>query len=69
MLIDPDGRLEVELRGNSIEAVERVVHSFNEMYGTRVDAVTLDVFLWNYRREHVEELDREPYHRVISVFY
>lgn len=69
VLLDPDSRFENELRGNSIEAVERIVHSLNLLYSSRVNAVTVDVFLWNYRREHAELVEKEPYHRVISVYY
>ncbi|KAI5698471.1 hypothetical protein M8J76_004090 [Diaphorina citri] len=71
---DPDSTFESELRGNSIEAVERIVATMRQLNGATeqsksINAVSVDVFLWNYRREHVEEIDREPYHRVISVYY
>uniref|UniRef100_A0A8D9AC98 Queuosine 5'-phosphate N-glycosylase/hydrolase n=1 Tax=Cacopsylla melanoneura TaxID=428564 RepID=A0A8D9AC98_9HEMI len=128
---DPDSRFEVELRGNSIEAVERIVNTMNQLIDEektkpnrelqsktkcnnssidcpesktkntscdrkesssssintssteintssseiksstedRINAITVDVFLWNYRRDHVEQIDREPYHRVVSVCY
>uniref|UniRef100_A0A8D8M5X5 Queuosine 5'-phosphate N-glycosylase/hydrolase n=1 Tax=Cacopsylla melanoneura TaxID=428564 RepID=A0A8D8M5X5_9HEMI len=126
---DPDSRFEVELRGNSIEAVERIVNTMNQLIEStkpnrelqsktkcnnssidcpesktkntscdrkecfsssintssteintssseiksstedRINAITVDVFLWNYRRDHVEQIDREPYHRVVSVCY
>ncbi|XP_031786919.1 queuosine salvage protein isoform X1 [Nasonia vitripennis] len=69
---------ETEIRGCSIEAVERVVEQVRKL--VRADAslnlkeadcnsILVDHFLWDYRRKHVEELEHIPFHKVRTIFY
>ena len=61
---------EVEIRGCSIEAVERIVEIVNKYLNkNKVNAIQMDNFLWGFRREKAEEMKAYPYHRVRSIFY
>ena len=62
---------EVEIRGCSIEAVERIVEIVNKNLNNdkKVNAIQIDNFLWGFRREKAEEMKAFPYHRVRSIFY
>jgi hypothetical protein len=62
---------EVEIRGCSIEAVERIVEIVNKNLDNdrKVNAIQMDNFLWGFRREKAEEMKAFPYHRVRSIFY
>ena len=62
---------EVEIRGCSIEAVERIVEIVNKNLDNdrKVNAIQMDNFLWGFRREKAEEMKAYPYHRVRSIFY
>ena len=59
---------EVEIRGCSIEAVERIGKRVKEL-GVNMNAIQIDNFLWGFRREKVEEMKAFPFHRVRSVYY
>ena len=69
--------MEVEIRGCSIAAVERVVAAARQMAGqagkpvpvSYLNSIVADNFLWGYRREHVKEMDDVPYHKVRCVYY
>ncbi|KAK9498979.1 hypothetical protein O3M35_003506 [Rhynocoris fuscipes] len=65
---------EVEIRGCSIEVVERVnklVHEImkenNDNY--KCNSILIDNYLWFYRREYADQLDSIPYHKVLSIYY
>ena len=62
---------EVEIRGCSIEAVERIVELVNKELTAdkKVNAIQIDNFLWGFRREKAEEMKAYPYHRVRSIYY
>ncbi|CAL7949951.1 unnamed protein product [Xylocopa violacea] len=69
---------EIEIRGCSIEAVERVkdeVRALIERYPnlalkkSDVNAILIDHFLWDYRREHAAELDNIPFHKTRCIYY
>ena len=68
-------RWEAEIRGCSIEAVERVTRRVRELLearhvtGARVNSILVDQYLWCYRREHAETMKSIPYHKVRSIFY
>ena len=59
---------EVEIRGCSIEAVERIVKRVAEL-GVHMNAIQIDNFLWGFRREKVDEMEAIPFHRVRSIYY
>ena len=69
---------EIEIRGCSIEAVERVVKEIkllnNEnpslgIQNSDYNSILVDHFLWDYRRKHVDELDHIPYHKIRTIYY
>lgn len=71
-------REEVEIRACSIEAVEQLcdkIHhllkdpALNLSCPTVVNAIVIDHFLWDYRREHAEELERIPFHKTRTIYY
>jgi len=73
--MSPGDRREVEIRGCSIEAVERVTNRVRQMLaregkeGVRVNSILVDQYLWGYRREHAEAMKEIPYHKVRSIYY
>ncbi|CAK9808371.1 Queuosine salvage protein [Anthophora plagiata] len=69
---------EIEIRGCSIEAVERVrdkvrvlIESNPDLKFSKTDinAILIDHFLWDYRREHADELESIPYHKTRCIYY
>ena len=73
-LLSAGSRWEVEIRGCSIEAVERITARVREELARRgveavVNSILVDQFLWGYRRQHNKEMKACPYHRVRSIYY
>lgn len=65
---------EVEIRGCSIEAVELVTAAISEMKTAddkdlHINAILVDHFLWDYRRQHAEQLDVIPFHQTRCIYY
>jgi hypothetical protein len=67
-------------RGCSIQAVELITQRVTELLKTEkisspvksssmVNSILVDVFLWEYRREHSKLMEAYPYHRVRSMYY
>ncbi|KAL7751059.1 hypothetical protein RI367_003639 [Sorochytrium milnesiophthora] len=61
---------EIEIRGNSIWAIELVrdqlVQSHPDM---QVNSILIDFFLWDYAKQHADELKNIPIHRTKTIFY
>lgn len=66
-LLESGDAREVEIRGCSIEAVERIVSKVNATFS--INAIQVDNFLWGFRREKCDEMTHFPYHRVRSIYY
>ncbi|KAJ2722816.1 hypothetical protein GGI07_003071 [Coemansia sp. Benny D115] len=60
---------EIEIRGNSIWAVECIRNHIRETAGTSVNAILIDFYMWDYAKEHSEEMQDIPIHLTRSVFY
>ncbi|XP_058808462.1 queuosine 5'-phosphate N-glycosylase/hydrolase [Phymastichus coffea] len=69
---------EIEIRGCSIEAVERVVKetryliendTTSDLRGLDCNSILVDHFLWDYRRKYAKELETVPYHKTRTIFY
>ena len=65
---------EKEIRGCSIEAVERVTRLVvaelrRRAVEARVNSILVDQYLWGYRRQHADTMKSIPYHKVRSIFY
>ncbi|KAJ2484944.1 hypothetical protein EV174_002056 [Coemansia sp. RSA 2320] len=67
----PSGhRWEVEIRGNSIWAVERIrQHIRQTAQGTEVNAILIDFYMWDYSKENAQDMQDIPIHLTRSVFY
>ncbi|KAJ2758983.1 hypothetical protein IWQ56_005859 [Coemansia nantahalensis] len=59
---------EVEIRGNSIWAVQRIRQHILDA-GTSVNAILLDFYLWDYAKEHAADMSAIPIHHTRSIFY
>ncbi|XP_031831358.1 queuosine 5'-phosphate N-glycosylase/hydrolase [Nomia melanderi] len=76
--LENGGDDEIEIRGCSIEAVERVrdeIRALIERYPnlelkkSDINAILIDHFLWDYRREHATELEHIPFHKTRCIYY
>ncbi|KAJ2014462.1 hypothetical protein GGI14_004835 [Coemansia sp. S680] len=59
---------EIEIRGNSIWAVECIKRCIEES-GTPVNAILLDFYLWDYSKEYAKEMQEIPIHLTRSINY
>ncbi|XP_074645142.1 queuosine 5'-phosphate N-glycosylase/hydrolase-like isoform X2 [Tubulanus polymorphus] len=64
-------QLEVELRGSSIQAVELLAKEMKRIArpGKTMNAVMIDHYIWDYRREHCNDLRHIPYHKIRCIYY
>ena len=60
------GPEEVEIRTNSIWAIELIRRELNRM-GERLHASEIDWILWNLGQK--EDFRKRPYHRTVTIFY
>ena len=68
---------EIEIRGCSIEGVDRIVRKAKVLLeeqnmknmSKHLNDVAVDYFLWGFRREKAEEMEKYPYHKVRSIYY
>ena len=67
---------EVEIRGCSIEAVNRIVTTTQKLIEAQksnisqhLNCIIVDYFLWGFRREKADEMTQFPYHKVRSIYY
>lgn len=69
---------EIEIRGCSIQAVERVKDEVRTLIQqkpqlglkkTDVNSIMIDYFLWDYRREHADQLESIPFHKTRCIYY
>lgn len=69
--------LEVEIRGASIYATDLLVDELKSLAGdsgctgdsAQLNAIIVDHFLWDYRREHDLETKHIPFHKVRDIYY
>ena len=70
-------RQEVEIRGCSMRAVEMIVEAVKGLIkqdaslpdSTPVNAILVDHFLWDYRREHAKATEHIPIHKIRCIYY
>ncbi|XP_053986048.1 queuosine salvage protein isoform X1 [Hylaeus volcanicus] len=76
--LENGGDDEIEIRGCSIRAVELMKEELRYLIGrdpnlnlekTDVNEISIDHYLWNYRRDHAAELDRIPFHKTRCIYY
>ncbi|XP_033114697.1 queuosine salvage protein-like [Anneissia japonica] len=74
-LFTPGERLEVEIRGNSIWAVELIMEKLRQVQessvldGVHLNAVIVDFYLWNFSKDHWADMQHIPIHRIRSICY
>lgn len=74
-LFTPGERLEVEIRGCSIWAVELILEETKKILqqsgknGFPLNAIIADFYLWDYSKDHWKEMAHIPIHRIRSIFY
>jgi hypothetical protein len=66
VLVEPGSPEEVEIRANTIWAVERIRQELEGM-GASVRAFEIDWLLWNLGQGLAYR--RKPYHKTVSIFY
>lgn len=64
--LDPGSEEEVEIRANTIWAVELICQESNRL-GKEVHANEIDWLLWNLGQDDV--FRAKPYHRTVTIFY
>ncbi|KAK7101900.1 queuosine 5'-phosphate N-glycosylase/hydrolase-like isoform X2 [Littorina saxatilis] len=69
-------RLEVEIRGVSIwvtelirDEVVKMLKADPETKDVNVNAVLIDHYLWDYRRDHATDMADIPFHKVRCIYY
>ena len=81
--IPPGHHLEMEIRGNSIWAVEQIYQNVKQMasqdvelgsksiqeLGSILNSVIIDFYLWDFAKEKLEGLTDLPCHKTRTVFY
>ncbi|XP_054843435.1 queuosine salvage protein isoform X2 [Eublepharis macularius] len=67
---------EVEIRGCSIWCCELLCNHLLDLYkkkgenmSEKINAVLLDYYLWDYARDHREDMKGIPFHRVRCIYY
>ena len=65
----PGSEEEVEIRGCSIAAVERVKGCLNTYRKQKITSAQIDFYLWNLAKSHSNEMEDYPIHRTLTVFY
>jgi len=84
-LFESGERQEVEIRGCTLWAIELIVQEMNstlrfepelpqtdsEQKTVRrpINAIVLDHFMWDYRRDHETETNDVPYHKIRCIYY
>lgn len=69
-------RQEMEIRGCSIWCVELICDHVRELFKQKgqtmseeINAIHLDHYLWDYARDHREDMKDVPFHRVRCIYY
>ncbi|KAK7503415.1 hypothetical protein BaRGS_00005336 [Batillaria attramentaria] len=69
-------REEVEIRGCSIWATELVrdearkrLDADPETKGAEINAILIDHYLWDYRRDHADKMAHIPFHKIRCIYY
>lgn len=68
---------EIEIRCASIYIVERIKSYLLDLLDKRkqnisktlINSISIDYYLWDYRRTHAAELEYIPFHKTITKFY
>jgi len=72
--LESGSRLEAEIRGASIWAVELIrkemeIIAKGDKASGPLNAIVIDYYLWNFAKEHQQEMRHVPIHKTRSVYY
>ncbi|XP_063952149.1 queuosine 5'-phosphate N-glycosylase/hydrolase-like [Lytechinus pictus] len=75
-LFTPGERLEVEIRGCSIWAVELILQEMRKIRegdpskdDMILNSIIIDFYLWTYCKDHREDMEHIPIHKIRSIYY
>ncbi|PRP77812.1 hypothetical protein PROFUN_07754 [Planoprotostelium fungivorum] len=72
-LIPPGDPREVEIRGNSIMAVEMLREKMSALIGSHrshpLNSIVIDFYLWDTAKSLGDKLNHIPIHRTLGIFY
>lgn len=61
---------EIEIRGCAVEVVERIVREIkSQLKDSDFNAIQIDFYLWFFRRQHANKLEKVPFHKVRTIYY
>lgn len=69
-------RQEVEIRGCSLWCIELIrdcllelIEKKGEKNSGEINSILLDYYLWDYARDHREDMKEIPFHRTRCIYY
>ncbi|KAL1431875.1 hypothetical protein MTO96_013964 [Rhipicephalus appendiculatus] len=69
-ILESGSREEMEIRGATIHACELVREELRKrMPSEKINSILVDYCLWDYRRQHANEVEHIPFHRVRCIYY
>ncbi|OQR79077.1 UPF0553 protein C9orf64-like [Tropilaelaps mercedesae] len=70
-LLENDSQEVCEIRGVAIHACELIRDLIRKEFGSIVNSILVDYFLWDYRRDHAEQIEAKgiPFHHVRCIYY
>ena len=72
-LIEPNDPLEVEIRGVSVHAIEKIKVAIARMDKQQqfpdINSVMLDTYLWSYAMKNHNHCQKIPHHKTRTYFY
>ncbi|XP_025108209.1 LOW QUALITY PROTEIN: queuosine salvage protein-like [Pomacea canaliculata] len=75
-LLKSGDRVEMEIRGCSIWVTELICQEARKLLdaekkssGAEMNAILIDHYLWDYRRDHAAEMADIPFHKVRCIYY
>lgn len=70
-ILESGSKEEVEIRGATIHACELVREQLKKKMqpSEEINSILVDYCLWDYRRQHANEVEHVPFHRVRCIYY
>lgn len=76
--LEKGSELEIEIRGNSIWSVEILKNRIKELLekdpsshdkSIQINSILIDFYLWDYAKQHSDDLSKIPIHKTVTIFY
>lgn len=71
-IIEPNDRLEVEIRCVSLHAIELIreaTEKMNDLKCANINSVMIDTYLWSYAMKNQNDCQSVPHHKTRTYFY